>query len=59
MLIEYIDMNSEIRSKSVHNNPKFNKTTSKKVKPLENVFKKKINLLELNSIEKKLLSNKN
>ena len=51
-------MNSEIKSKSVHNNPKFYKTTSKKIKPNEIVFKKKVNLLELNSIDKKLLLNK-
>ena len=52
-------MNSEIKSKSIHNNPKLYKTTSKKIKPNEIVFKKKVNLLQLNSIEKKLLSNKN
>ena len=52
-------MNPEIKSKSVHNNPKFYKTTSKKVKPNETVFRRKINLLELNSIERKLLLRKN
>lgn len=52
-------MNPEIKSKSVHNNPKFYKITSKKIKPNESVFKKKVNLLQLNSIDKKLLLNKN
>lgn len=52
-------MNSEIRSKSVHNNPKITiNKFSKRIKPLE-VFTKNINLNNLNSIEKKLLSNKN
>ena len=52
-------MNSEVRSKSVHNNPKITiNKFSKRIKPLE-VFSKKRNLNNLNSIEKKLLSNKN
>jgi len=52
-------MNNEIRSKSVHNNRilSVNKF-SKRIKPVE-VFTKKRNLNNLNSIEKKLLSNKN
>lgn len=52
-------MNNEIRSKSVHNNPKISVNKfSKRIKPLE-VFTKKRYFYNLNSIEKKLLSNKN
>jgi hypothetical protein len=52
-------MNNEIRSKSVHNNPKMSTSKfSKRIKPLETIIKKR-NLNNLNSIEKKLLSNKN
>ena len=52
-------MNNEIRSKSVHNNPKISVNKfSKRIKPLE-FFVRKRNLNNLNSIEKKLLLNKN
>lgn len=54
-----INMNNEVRSKSIHNDFRDSGSKfSKKIKKIE-VKSKMIDYIKLNSIEKKLLSNKN
>jgi hypothetical protein len=54
-----INMNNEVRSKSIHNDFRDSGSKfSKKIKKIE-VKSKMIDNIKLNSIEKKLLSNKN
>ena len=54
-----INMNNEVRSKSIHNDFRDSGSKfSKKINKIE-VKSKIIDYIKLNSIEKKLLSNKN